>query len=117
MERRANNHDDGYSISWPSQSGITTWGLQQDFDKEHQRCFTRTAASYILGDLTFDQYLTAILLHLKQKSPAQHDTDELPKDMNPEIDLHPCQLVDIFGGSVKGLLWSPDFVPLTKKGK
>ncbi|KAL2757504.1 hypothetical protein ACRALDRAFT_1060858 [Sodiomyces alcalophilus JCM 7366] len=97
-------------------SGVLVGRIEAEYnDPGHAPCFARTAAQFFLGQYDLDQYLDAILLHLRAEDDGgvRHSFDRRPaREVDPEIDLLPLHLVDVFAGAVKARLWTDGFQAL-----
>ncbi|KAF6819425.1 hypothetical protein CMUS01_11720 [Colletotrichum musicola] len=72
------------------------WGrtLQKEFEDHSEVCFVRVAAGFALGKITLQEYLDAILGHLKQ-GYAKHKYDGGGEDVTNYMEW------DLFAGAVK----------------
>lgn len=94
------------------------WGarLEKEFEDHSERCFVRVAAEFALGKITLQEYLDAILGHLKQ-GYAKHKYDV--KYWYDGDDITNYMEWDLFAGAVKARSAGidPSFDGMPDKGK
>lgn len=112
--------DGSTQLRFYSPCGTLVSRVREEFDDPNSGlCFAKAAAGFSQGNISLDQYLDAVLLHLKSEANggARHLHGTVGLSESPELDLAPYQLVDIFAGSVRALVRSDDFQPMSLSGR
>ena len=84
--------------------------IQQEFDKEDETCFVRTAVQFFLGEITLEDYFDRLISHLEVD--AERHTFDKAKSTKLENLLR----VDLISAAVKSLMLNRSFRRLSETG-
>jgi hypothetical protein len=83
---------------------------QEEYDKQDEACFIRTAALFFLGEITLEEYFDRLIGHLEV------DAERHSFDNSQSTKWQNFLKVDLISGAVKVTMLNPSFQPLSPTG-